>query len=111
MPLAGTVNVRREAIARLTVHGPAASETLDVIIDTGYDGNLLVSAAMAARLRLPVVGRIRARLADGTVVRLGIALAAVDWLGERRHLRVEVGPLPEALLGTELLAAHRLVID
>lgn len=111
MPLAGTVNARREAIVRLTIHGPAASETLDASIDTGYGGNLLVPAGMAARLRLPVVGRVRARLADGTVVRLGVALAAVDWLSTQRHLRVEIGLSAEILLGTAPLAAHRLLID
>lgn len=111
MPLIGAVTARRDAILRLTVHGPAATETLETVVDTGYDGSLLVPVAVASRLGMAVISTIMATLADGTVVRLQVALAEVDWLPARQRVRVEIGPSADVLLGTELLAAHRLVID
>lgn len=111
MPLFGTVNARREAILPLTVHGPAGAETLDALIDTGFDGGVLLPRSVATRIHLPVVTAADAALADGTVVRLEVAMARVDWLGRRQNVLMYLNPVDETLLGTELLAAHRLVID
>lgn len=76
MPLVGSVNTRREAILPLTVRGPVGTATFDVLVDTGFDGSLLLPRAMAARLGLPVVSSTSGALADGTLVRLDGVLAA-----------------------------------
>jgi clan AA aspartic protease len=111
MPLTGTVNTRREPIISVTVRGPSSDATLEVLVDTGFDGSLLLPRDIAARLDLSTVTTTTGALADGTRVRLDIARAQVDWLAGPRAVFVYVADAPEVLLGASLLAPHRLLID
>lgn len=92
VPLTGTVDAQRDAVLHLTVHGPAVSEALEAIVDTGYNVSLLVPAEVAARHGLVTVSSIAAALADSTVVRLQVALAEVDWLSRRSPVLVGIAP-------------------
>ena len=111
MPLGGTVNAQLEPILSLTVRGPSAGATLDVVVDTGFDGSLLLPREVATSLSLSTVTTTSGALANGTRVRLDIAQAQVDWLAGPRAVFVYVADAPEALLGASLLTPHRLVID
>jgi hypothetical protein len=51
----GSVNARREAWLRVRASG---SETLDCLIDTGFDGALVLPRFEATRLNLTVLGRV-----------------------------------------------------
>jgi clan AA aspartic protease len=93
------------------VRGPSAGATLDVLVDTGFDGSLLLPRDVAASLDLSTVTTTTGALADGTHIRLDIARAQVDWLAGPRTLFVYVADAPEALLGASLLSPHRLLVD
>lgn len=104
----GSVTARREAWLRVRTPD---GETLDCLIDTGFDGALVLPRSEASRLNLTVlgrapivgVGRIRS-VAD-------IAELEVDWLGEARAVEVIISDGDDSLLGTELLDGSRLVVD
>lgn len=104
----GEVTDSREAKLRVRFVG---GEEAECVIDTGFDGALLLPRDLVARLRLPVIGRLVFQVVGGTRVGADIALAEVDWLGVRRVFEVIVGDGEDSLLGTEMLDGSRLMID
>jgi clan AA aspartic protease len=104
----GSVNAQLEAWLRVqATHG----ETIECLIDTGFDGALVLPRAEALRLNLTLLGRVsiigvgRARqIAD-------IAELEIEWLGQTRAVEVIISDGDDSLLGTELLDASRLVVD
>lgn len=104
----GAVNALLEAVVRLRVRGPAGAEAdVDVVIDTGFNSSLTLPPAVAAALGLTRQSGGSAVLADGSVRRLDVYAAEVDWGGTWRPvLAWVVGD--EALLGMGLLAGHEL---
>jgi predicted aspartyl protease len=65
----GIVNQYREPTVELTVRGPAGhEERLEFVIDTGFDGAVMLHSSVAAALHLPHVGLEHVMLADGSVI-------------------------------------------
>lgn len=84
--------------------------TVEFVIDTGFTGALTLPAAAVAALRLPLLHRIPADLADGSTVELDVHAATLVWQGVERTVRVlSAGRRP--LLGTELLDGTELTIN
>ena len=111
MPLTGRVNARRDAILQLTVYAAAVSHTIDVIVDTGFTGSLLLPEPVATALNLSVVQRTTATLADGSLAIFRLCRCEVGWVAGQRAILAHIGRHREALLGTTLLAGQRLLID
>jgi clan AA aspartic protease len=104
----GSVNARREAWLRVKTAG---GETLDCLIDTGFDGALVLPRSEASRLNLTVLGRVPI-IGVGRIRSVAdIAELEVEWLGETRAVEVIISGGEDSLLGTELLDGSRLVID
>jgi clan AA aspartic protease len=104
----GSVNAQLEAWLRVQATN---GEIIDCLIDTGFNGALVLPRAEALRLNLTVLGRVsiigvgRARqIAD-------IAELEVKWLGQPRAVEVIISDGDDSLLGTELLDGSRLVVD
>ena len=104
----GSVNAQLEAWLRIQATN---GETIECLIDTGFNGSLMLPRSEATRLGLTVLGRVpiigvgRARsIAD-------IAELEVEWLGERQAVEVIISDGDDSLLGTEMLDGSRLVID
>lgn len=75
----GIVNEYREATVDLTLHGPTGhAERLEFVIDTGFDGGLILHSSVAAALGLPYLGGERAMLADGSETLFDISEALLD---------------------------------
>ncbi len=106
----GVVNARVEATIRLRLRASDGSELdVEALIDSGFTGSLTLPAAVIAALGLAHQSDGRAVLADGSVQRLDIYAAEVEWDGSRRSVMVAaVGD--EALVGMRLLAGHELRI-
>ena len=111
MSLLGNVTGRREAIVSMVVYGQQTQERVEAVIDTGFDGHLLLPDSMIHRLALPQLGATVVTLGDGTSRLMRVYELAVQWLNERRLVEVLAGSADEVLLGTALLAGHRLTID
>lgn len=104
----GEVTDSREARVSLRFAGGGAVEC---VIDTGFDGALLLPRGLVERLRLPIVGRLVFQVVGGARTSADVALAEVDWLGAARVFEVIVGAGEDSLLGTEMLDGSRLLID
>jgi clan AA aspartic protease len=82
-----------------------------VWIDTAFNGFLVFPQELIEKLGLQQEAATEAILADGNRVTLESYVCYVDWFGEVRRAQVigNSGKIP--LLGTELLAKRKLLID
>lgn len=108
----GPVNVSGEALLTVRVFGEGEenAESVEAVIDTGFDGHLLLPPSVAGSLSLPRFGSARPTLADGGVVTMPVHVAAVLWHDRPRPVRVLVAS-GGALVGTVLLRGSRLMVD
>lgn len=108
----GTVDPFRQAVVRLVVRGPqpGAELSVNVVVDTGYDGPLTLPPRAVAALGLPLRRVRRVQVADGSLIEVPVHEARVVWDDVERTVMVRaLGSQP--LLGMELLAGHRLCVD
>lgn len=109
--ITGQVTVDREAVIQLEVYGSEQKrEIVDFVIDTGFNGNLILPGDLVERLNLQLAGKRRATLGDGNSVLLDVCIASVLWYKERREvlaLRADGGPL----IGMSLLHGNRLNME
>ena len=108
-------HVDNEGRALLTVairpSEEAAPCEIEVWIDTGFNGDLVLPQQRIDDLGLSQSGTARGVLADGSEIILDQYLCWIDWFGEQFDLEViaNVGEYP--LLGVGLLANHDLHIS
>ncbi len=89
----------------------ATAHDVEVWIDTGFNGDLVLPQRQIDELQLPESGTIRAILADGSEVTLQRYVCRIDWFGERRELEVVANEGEYPLLGFGLLLGHDLHIS
>jgi len=89
----------------------AASQNIQVWIDTGFNGDLVLPQKLIEDLSLIHSGTIKAILADGSEVALNRYLCHVDWFGEERELEVIANDGDYPLLGVGLLLGRDLTVS
>lgn len=104
----GSVNARLEAWLGVQT---TAGETLDCLVDTGFDGALVLPRAVVRRLGLSILGRVPIAWVSGTRAVADVAEVEIEWLGARLPVEVVVSEGDDSLLGTGLLDGTRLLID
>lgn len=104
----GSVNARREAIVEIRFVG---GDSQVCVVDTGFDGALILPSSFVERLRLPIVARLVFELVGGARMRGDVALGEIEWLGERRSIEVIISESSDALIGTEMFEHSTLVVD
>jgi clan AA aspartic protease len=104
----GSVNALREAIVGIRFVG---GDAFECVIDTGFDGALILPAPVAARLALPVVARLVFELVGGARMTADVALGEIEWLGEQRRIEVIISESNDALIGTEMFVGAKLLLD
>jgi clan AA aspartic protease len=92
-------------------HARSKRESVEVWIDTAFDGHLVMPKSEIVRLGLGVLADTDAVLADGSTTRLRCYYCVVDWLGETIPIQVveNTGSLP--LIGTALLCMADIRIN
>ena len=107
----GKVNAQREAVIPLTVRGyQGAQETVQAIVDTGFDGWLSLPPEMIRNLKLPWMRRGSAQLADGSETVYDSYAGEVTWHRRQRHIPIdEVNAIP--LVGMALLDGYKLTVE
>lgn len=80
-------------------------------VDTAFNGGLALPQPLATDLRLPQEASADAVLADGRTVTVEMFGCYLDWFGGTYQTQVVAGDAAHPLLGTQLLAGRRLVID
>jgi clan AA aspartic protease len=104
----GSINARQEAWLRVRT---AAGESFDCLIDTGFNGALVLPRSEAARLKLNMLGRVPIIGVGRSRLVADIAELEVEWLGRTRAVEVIVTGEDDSLLGTEMLDGTRLLFD
>jgi clan AA aspartic protease len=111
--LNGRVDESLRALVDITIRRkePELPRCLTVWIDTAFDGFLVFPQELIQELGLQQEAATEAVLADGSRVTLESFVCHVEWFGNLLPAQVigNNGKLP--LLGTELLATRKLLID
>lgn len=89
----------------------AAAHEIQVWIDTGFHGNLVLPQQQIEDLTLPLSGTVKPILADGSEVALKSYVCLIDWFGEERDLEVVANEGEYPLPGVGLLLGHDLRIS
>ena len=109
--MTGMITAHREAALPIIVRGlHGQEEHVEAVIDTGFNGFMVLPNLLVATLGLPYHTHTMATLADGTTVTLAIYKAPLVWHGYDRRVYVltaEGGPL----LGMALLHGNRGTLD
>ena len=84
---------------------------INVWIDTGFTGDLVVPRGIVDQLALHQTGTTDGVLADGTQVLLKTFHCEIEWFGKFRSLEVIANDGEMPLLGVGLLLAKVLTID
>jgi len=109
--VAGNVNHRGEAILNLVVqnqHG--ASQAVEAVVDTGFNGWLTLPVAVISDLHLPRRNSGYATLADGIEVPIETYEATLLWDGSPLQIMV-VASDSDPLVGMGLLYGYQLSIE
>ncbi len=107
----GKIRADQEAVIELEVVGLNHREKVEVVIDTGFTGFLMLPSDLIKRLRLQLIGNRRAILGDGSPVSFDLYLATVVWHGRTRDVPVLRAKHDGALLGMLMLSGSRAVLE
>ncbi len=83
------------------------------LVDTGFNGDVLVSGRVARELNLPVIGESSRRTVDNRVVKTLVSYGKLKLLDSEGYVIIEVieeMPL-DVLVGTRALEALGFVVD
>ncbi len=107
----GAVNAQLEAVVTLGLLGPTGrTREVDAVVDTGFNGYLILPPVLVADLGLPVVGYGEAVLADGSEAAFEVYGVTLLWDGHSRYVETgAVGVVP--LMGMATLDNHDLRIQ
>jgi clan AA aspartic protease len=104
----GYFNIRNEPVVRLDV----GSLSVEVLVDTGFDGSLIFPAEVADNMDLNFEAHQDFASVTGATFFASACATDIDWLGRRFRVAVaRCGEVSEALLGSHMLKDCRLTID
>jgi clan AA aspartic protease len=104
----GSVNGAREAIVEVHLDsGPA----IECVIDTGFNGTLVLPRRLADQLNLDVLGRASFETVGGSLVAADLVEVRITWLSSLVDVEAIVVNSEDALIGTALLDGTSLAID
>jgi clan AA aspartic protease len=111
MTMFGRVNQNREAILKLVIIGEESSKiAIDAVIDTGFNGDLILPPEAISELGLKLQGYQKAVLGDGTISQFQVYAATVLWDGSRRLVEVNAAT-SGVLIGMGLLEGYKLEVN
>jgi clan AA aspartic protease len=109
----GTVDNSLRALLEISV-APMAGDKKQAItawIDTAFNGGLAIPRRHVERLALKQASITQAVLADGNWTELETFICHLEWFGNQYRTQVVANEGEFALIGTQLLANRKLVID
>jgi clan AA aspartic protease len=104
----GRVNSYREA---LVVVRFGSGSAIECVVDTGFDGGLMLPRAVLSEIQIEVSGRVTFEMVGGATMSAEVGLSEIEWLGRLQQVEVIVSESEDALIGTELLIASTLTVD
>ena len=108
MQLDGQFNALGEPVIQMVLDG----KSLEVLIDTGFSGGLILPIEFAEELSLDFEGFEEFSTASGHLLIVATYSVEIDWLGLRTRVPVSVSPeIDETLIGGLMLRNSILTID
>jgi clan AA aspartic protease len=109
----GHVDANGRALLPIRLKHPvsASEHLLDVWIDTGFTGELVLSKDVIAQFGLPKGPEVIACLADGSKIDLATYTCIIEWFGKVLEIEIIANQGNYPLLGVGLLRDHELNID
>lgn len=86
-------------------------EEFSSIVDTGYNGEVILPEVKIQEMGLEFLGTIDRELADGQVVEVELYRGEIKWFETIREIAIGSSKSGDALLGTLLLANCELNVD
>jgi clan AA aspartic protease len=109
--IVGSVNAYREAIIPLAVCDASGQpHSMEVVVDTGFNGTLTLPSDVIAALGLIWRNRSQVTLANGAVEEVDVYAATVIWDGQPRNVLVEAAET-DPLVGMTLLHGYDLHVQ
>lgn len=109
--IVGTVNSEFEAEISVVVLGVyGLRRAFEAVIDTGFNGDLTLPSEEFVELGLPLVGRRRVTLGDGSQQFVDVYEASVEWDGQARSVQIDSAQV-QPLIGMELMRGYNLHIE
>jgi len=93
------------------VSGKNGEIELAAIIDTGYNGEVILSENKIHEMGLEFLGTIDTELADGEIVELELFRGRIKWFDTIREIAIGASQSDDVLLGTLLLADCELYVN
>lgn len=108
MQMDGYFNLHNEPVVRLDV----GSLSVEVLVDTGFDGSLIIPGEVADNMNLKFEAHQDFLSVTGATFFASACSTEIDWLGKRIRVAVaRCGEVSEALLGSHMLKDCRLTTD
>jgi clan AA aspartic protease len=109
--ITGVFSSNGEPHIRLFVRGVGGIvHEVDVVVDTGFNGELTLPAALIAALGLAFHRQEQTILADGSTIETDTYQGIVIWDGAERSILVEASE-GDALVGTLLMDGYELRVE
>ncbi len=110
--IAGSVNPNRQPIIEIAIRGTSGrEETISFLLDSGFNGSLVLPAEDVTRLGLAPLNEVsNILIADGSRLRVPIYTAAIVFDGKARVARV-LASGTQPLLGMALALGYNISID
>lgn len=83
---------------------------IDVFIDTGFNGWLMLSSEIIKKLQLENIGPTEYVMADGDFRETDLFTAEIEWLGSKRQVAVVATPSDFSLIGMGLLYDTKMLL-
>lgn len=104
----GFVNENLEAVLTIELSN---GSTMECVLDTGFNGFLLLPRSFVEANSLDFVGREAVTMVEQKTTEIDFAAGTVKWLGEEILVGILVSEVNESLLGTQMLIDSVLKID
>jgi clan AA aspartic protease len=86
-------------------------EVLDVIVDSGFNGELMLPNTTIQKLGWQQRGTIQNTLADGSILQTQTFMGEILWFGVAMRIVMQATDYHEGLLGTELFQGCIVELD
>ena len=111
--MTGRVDSNGRALLTIELRSEESTESseVDVWIDTGFTGEFVLPQSVVKTVGLESPGKVRAVLADGSLIECDSYQCRISWFGKEQSLEVVANDGDYPLLGVGLLVGHELTIN
>ena len=83
---------------------------IDVVIDTGFDGALLLPLNLVQKLQLRKIGMVEYVVADGSISKGELFITQIEWFNGVREVTVMAAETEFSLIGMDILFHAKIML-